>query len=153
MRVEKSDKLRELERHFPAGATLFQQGDESREMYILLNGEAEVLVDNVRVAVVAGTGSYLGEMSTLLTQPRTTTVRATKDSRFIVVGPGQVRAFFGYSTELALKLATMLARRLKDTTQDLSEARRALEQREAEHREVLAKRRKRGKKKDETAEK
>ncbi len=41
-----------------------------------------------RVAVVAEAGSYLGEMSTLLSEPRTSTVRTTKESKFIVVGPG-----------------------------------------------------------------
>lgn len=128
---EQSNKLRRLERQLSAGATLFQQGDTSREMYILLNGEVEILVDDVRVATVAEAGSYLGEMATLLSEPRTSTVRTTKDSRFIVVGPSQVRAFFGYSTPLALKLATILAKRLKDTTRDLYRARRRLEERQA----------------------
>ena len=98
MDQERSNRLRRLERHFPAGAALFEQGDTSREMYILLNGEAEVLVNDERVAVVAEAGSYLGVMSTLLSAPRTSTVRTTKESRFIIVGPGQVRAFFSYST-------------------------------------------------------
>lgn len=97
-------------------------------MYILLNGEAEVLGNDERVAVVAEAGSYLGEMSTLLSEPRTSTVRTTKESEFIVVGPGQVRAFFSCSTLLALKLATILAKRLKETTRDLYQARRALEE-------------------------
>lgn len=128
MDQERSNRLRRLERHFPAGATLFEQGDTSREMYILLNGEAEILINEERVAVVAEAGSYLGEMSTLLSEPRTSTIRTTKESKFIVVGPGQVRAFFSYSTPLALKLATILAKRLKETTRDLYQARRALEE-------------------------
>ena len=131
MDQEKSNRLLRLERHFPAGATLFEQGDTSREMYILLNGEAEVLVNEKRVAVVAEAGSYLGEMSTLLSEPRTSTIRTTKQSKFIVVGPGQVREFFSYSTPLALKLATILAKRLKETTRDLYQARRTLEERQA----------------------
>ena len=36
------ERSNRLERHFPAGATLFEQGDTSREMYILLNGEADL---------------------------------------------------------------------------------------------------------------
>ena len=128
MDQERSNKLLKLERHFPARATLFEQGDTSREMYILLNGEAEVLVNEERVAVVAEAGSYLGEMATLLSELRTSTIRTTKESKFIVVGPGQVREFFSYSTPLALKLATILANRLKKTTRDLYQARRALEE-------------------------
>ncbi len=91
------ERSNRLERHFPAGATLFEQGDTSRETYILLNGEAEVLGNDERVAVVAEAGSYLEEMSPLLSEPRTSTVRTTKESSFIIVGPGQVRAFFSYS--------------------------------------------------------
>ncbi len=101
MDQERSNRLRRLERHFPAGATLFEQGDTSREMYILLS------------------------------EPRTSTVRTTKESKFIVVGPDQVRAFFSYSTPLALKLAMILAKRLKETTRDLYQARRALEEYQA----------------------
>jgi CRP-like cAMP-binding protein len=131
-----SELLRKLEKEFPAGATLFQRGDQSREMYILLAGEVEVLIDTIRTAVITEPGSYLGEMSTLLNEPRTATVRTIGASRFIVVGPDQVEQFLGYSPRLARKLATILAKRLKNSTDDLYKARKALERCEARCREL-----------------
>jgi hypothetical protein len=69
------ERSNRLERHFPAGATLFEQEDTSREMYILRYGEADVLVNDERIAVVTDAGSYMWERSTLLSESRTSTVR------------------------------------------------------------------------------
>src|SRR5688572_13853682 len=63
-----------------AGDTLFREGDEARTMYVVLNGEVEVLkrsrngVD-ARVAVL-GPGDWFGELGVVDIKPRSATVRA-----------------------------------------------------------------------------
>ncbi len=69
------ERSNRLESHFPVGPTLFEQENTRLEMYILRYGEADVLVNDERIAVVAEAGSYMREMPTLLSESRTSTVR------------------------------------------------------------------------------
>ena len=109
---EESRKLREMRVCFLPNETLFSEGDNSREMYILLSGKVEILKNKKRIAVVEGEGSYLGELSTLLGVPRTATVRTMSQCEFIVVSGDKVNDFFDCSPVLGLKLANILADRL-----------------------------------------
>lgn len=138
MDASKAARLRSLERSFPEGTTLFRKGDTSREMYILLEGEVEIVVEGERVALEGRPGTYLGEMSTLLGEPRSATVRTTKPSKFVVVNAGQVHIFLSHSPKLGLKLATILASRLKETTQELHRAHEALDQRSARFQRLVS---------------
>jgi len=109
---EESHKLREMRVGFLPDETLFSEGDNSREMYILLSGKVEILKNKKRIATVEGEGSYLGELSTLLGVPRTATVRTMSQCEFIVVNGDKVSDFFDCSPVLGLKLAKILADRL-----------------------------------------
>lgn len=109
---DESDKLKEMRIRFPPKKVLFNEGDTTLEMYILLSGKVEILKNNKRIAIVEGTGSYIGELSTLLGAPRTATVRTIVPCDFIVVDGDKVAEFFTCSPQLGLKLAKMLADRL-----------------------------------------
>jgi CRP/FNR family cyclic AMP-dependent transcriptional regulator len=64
---------------FEAGHVLFRQGDAGDAAYIVIEGEAEVLVDGlsgpVLVAVV-GRNALVGETAILCDVPRTATIKA-----------------------------------------------------------------------------
>ena len=62
----------------PAGRDVFKQGDPGDRFYVILSGEAEVLVDG-RQARVEGPGEYFGEIALLREVPRTATVTASSD--------------------------------------------------------------------------
>jgi CRP-like cAMP-binding protein len=62
------------------GSTVIQEGDPSKEMFVVLGGELEVVKQSrsrhdVRVALI-GPGDWFGEMSILDVQPRSASVRA-----------------------------------------------------------------------------
>lgn len=61
-----------------AGATLMEQGDVGREMFVVCSGQASVIVNGHRVASV-GPGAALGEMALLELRPRSATVKAVTD--------------------------------------------------------------------------
>lgn len=68
------------EQHFPAGGILIQQGDTGDEMYIIQDGQVEIVVMGhhpERPIVVLGKGQILGEMSLLDEGFRSATGRAT----------------------------------------------------------------------------
>ena len=69
---------------FPAGATLFAEGTSGEVMYVILDGEVEVRVQNELVEVL-GPGEIVGEMALIKPQPRTATVVARSDCRLAVI--------------------------------------------------------------------
>jgi len=98
------------ERTIPAGAVLIEEGATTGHLYILLEGKLEVIKAGSTVALVSEPGALFGEMSLLLDQPHTATVRACADSRVYEVS--DAGSFMAESPDLALSIARMLARRL-----------------------------------------
>lgn len=69
-------------RSVEAGALLFRQGDPGEELYGVMAGSFDVVVDG-RVVDVIGTGELIGEMSLLFGVARTATLRARERSRVV----------------------------------------------------------------------
>lgn len=64
---------------FEPGHTLFRQGDMGDAAYIIIEGEAEVLVDTAAGSVLVATlgkNDFVGEIAILCDVPRTATIRA-----------------------------------------------------------------------------
>jgi CRP-like cAMP-binding protein len=106
------DLLRQLEVRFEKGDVLFTEGEDTHELYILLDGAVEIRKSDRAVAVVREKNTYLGEMSTLLGTRRTASAVAVEPCRMVRVPDERVPDFFSHSPELGLKLARMLAKRL-----------------------------------------
>lgn len=110
---------------FDAGEVLFSQGDMGDAAYIVLEGDAEVLVDSPRGQLrVAGLGrnDIVGEIAILIDIPRTATVRAC--SRLVTLRITK-ELFFRLVTEfpqIAVEIMRELAVRLEKTTGDLRDA-------------------------------
>lgn len=100
-----------------AGEVLWREGEEVRELAILLSGELEVLVDGRQVGFVAF-GELVGEAAAFSTgTPRTATVRATEDSRIVRLSVDALQALRSenspiYDVLLETALRT-LARRVR----------------------------------------
>jgi len=105
------------------GTTLFREGEDGREMFVLLQGELEVLKrshrgTDARVALL-GPGDWVGDMSIVDIQPRSATVRALAPTRLLRVTAADLDSV--YRTDLKayciviLNLARELSRRLRVT--------------------------------------
>ena len=106
--------LKSLEARFEKGQVVFEEGEQTRDLYILLDGEVEVRKGDRVMAVIREPDSYIGEMSLLLGTPRTATLVARKDCRMIRVPEAKVTDFFAHSPALGIKLARVLAMRLQE---------------------------------------
>jgi hypothetical protein len=76
-------------RTLDAGEALVEQGDEGRELFLILDGIVDVEVDGEEVAEI-GPGALLGEMALLGDGRRTASVYATTPTRVVVVPPEAV---------------------------------------------------------------
>jgi hypothetical protein len=80
----------ELERRtYEQGQAIVRQGDEGRELFLLLDGIVDVEVDGEEVAEI-GPGALLGEKALLEGGKRTATLWATTPVRAVVVPPEAV---------------------------------------------------------------
>ena len=110
------------ETYLPADTLLIHEGKTTGDLYILVEGQLDVLKGDTVVAVVTEPGAILGEMSVLLNQPHTATVRAATGSTVYQIddGAGVLRA----KPAVALLVATLLAQRLNAATTYLADIKR-----------------------------
>jgi CRP/FNR family transcriptional regulator, cyclic AMP receptor protein len=104
-----------------AGENVFLEGDPAREMFVLLEGELEVLKKSrrgreARVAVL-GPNDAFGEMSILDLQPRSATLRAVSPVRLVRMSTEELDSLYRRDLKayaiLVLNIARDLSRRLR----------------------------------------
>ena len=83
-RLEAACSVQEL----GSGSTLFSEGDEPDQAYVIDAGELEILKEsagrNVRIAV-SGPGDVVGEMGLLTDEPRNATAKALTDATLVSI--------------------------------------------------------------------
>src|SRR5229473_4661744 len=108
-----------IARDVAGGALIIHEGDTTGHLYILIEGRLEVLKGDTVVACITEPGAVLGEMSVLLDQPHTATVRAASDS--IIYEFGDAASFLRDQPAVALLIARLLAQRLNVATTYLAD--------------------------------
>lgn len=106
---------------FPVGEVLFKEGELGRTLFVVLEGEVEVLrhsADGKEISIVKlGPGEVFGEMALVELQPRSATVRVTKKLRALsLTNPDLYALYKGdtYAYVLLLQnICRMLSRRLR----------------------------------------
>lgn len=110
------------ERTLAEGETLFQQGDEGLDTFVILDGALEVVTyaDGVEIQLeVRLSGEIIGEMAPIDNSPRSATVRAVRESIIAVLN---VQSFYTLLLSDAVLAVEMLKRgtaRLRSTSQQM----------------------------------
>jgi CRP-like cAMP-binding protein len=110
---------------FDPGQLLFQQGDMGDAAYIVIEGEAEVLVDTAGGAAVVATlgkNAVVGEIAILCDVPRTATVRAKGRLVTLRISKELFVRLVAEFPQMAIAIMRELAHRLELTNQRLREA-------------------------------
>jgi CRP-like cAMP-binding protein len=119
-----SERLR-----FMDGDEICHQGEVGDAAYIILEGEADVLVDTpggaLRVATV-GKNDIIGEIAILCDVPRTATVTASTDVETLKVSKDNFFQLLTQFPQIGVEVMHELASRLHHTTQQLTAAKARL---------------------------
>ena len=101
------------EAFFPEGQRILRQGLTGSGFYVILDGEAKVIVDGVDRANLSK-GDFFGEVSILLGEPPSADVIATRPLRCIVLAGSGVEAFLVAHPRVMFRMLQAQARRLRN---------------------------------------
>lgn len=104
------------EASFQAGDRVLRQGLTGSGFYLILDGEATVLVDGEARATLSR-GEFFGEVSILLGEPPTADVVAGTDLRCLVVSAGQLDSLLMTYPRVMYRMLQAQARRLRRANQ------------------------------------
>jgi CRP-like cAMP-binding protein len=100
-----------------AGQDVTERWDAARDFYVIVEGEAEVFVDEEYVRALAP-GEFFGEVAALdwgsgFGYVRTATVVAATDLRLLVLGPARLSRLIQSSPALGEKLRAVARERMR----------------------------------------
>lgn len=116
-----SEQLRE----FGPQEVIFREGDDSREMFIVVAGEVEIFKTSGRGEVKLARmirGDFIGEMSLLESLPRSASARALTAVKLLAIHPGGFLLKIRRDPTFAFELMQALSRRIRITNDSLIRA-------------------------------
>ncbi|HZN71882.1 MAG TPA: Crp/Fnr family transcriptional regulator [Micromonosporaceae bacterium] len=112
-------------RRWPAGATVFSEGDRSTTVVLLLTGRVKIYSLTEQgteiVLAVRGPGTLLGELSVVDGAPRAASVQAMEPLQAIVVPAPAFLSFLRGHPNAALRMVQMIVGRLRDADRKRAE--------------------------------
>ena len=96
------------------GMMLIEQGGKTGQLYVLKEGQLEVLRDGKHVSTIKTPGAVVGEMSVLLDVPQSAPVRAITEVEYFVIDTA-IDILHSHPDWL-LQIARLLAQRVNATT-------------------------------------
>ena len=97
-----------------AGQILFREGDVGDLMYVLMSGTAQIIVSN-KVVEFAEAGAIVGEMAMIDEGPRSATVKAMSDCKFLPIDRNQFEYHVLHTPQFAQHVMRVTADRLRRT--------------------------------------
>ena len=104
---------------------LCAEGEHSYYAFLLLRGTVRVEQFGREVTRVSREGSFLGEMATLTSMPRTASMRAAGTVWAVVLNAAELERFVTSNPAMGLRVIRSLARRLAKVPADGMEKRRS----------------------------
>lgn len=114
---------------FEAEQMLFRQGDDGDAAYVVLDGDADVMVETVTGPVTVARlsrNALIGEIAILCDVPRTASIKAASRLETVRITKAQFLGLLTESPQLAVEIMKTLAQRLAKTSMELSAARSEL---------------------------
>jgi CRP-like cAMP-binding protein len=111
-------------RSFAAGDAVFREGDASSTCYVVRAGRARAIsehVDGRQITLATfGPGDIFGELAMFDDELRSATVEASEDLDVLAIAGGDMRRLMREHSDIAVKLAVALVRRLRAANERLA---------------------------------
>jgi CRP-like cAMP-binding protein len=104
----------------PAGATFIREGEIGDCLYVILSGEASVVVPGAGQVATRGPRSVIGEMAVISGQPRSADCVATTEITAIRVDRDEFWELLSERPPLALGVIAILTQRLDEAVKTMS---------------------------------
>lgn len=111
--------------HFDQGQEVFHQGDPGDHAYVIIRGDAEVVLESAsgpRTVATLGRNELFGEMALLAKMPRTTTIRARTPLVLLSISQDVFMRMVEENSQIAVAMLRVLTERLATTLRDYGKA-------------------------------
>jgi len=111
---------RELEETYDDGEYIVREGEATRQMYVIQEGQVAITkrVGNAdQVLATLGKGDFFGEMSLLESLPRDANARAVGRTRLLIINPGGLLVRIRRDPTFALEMLQRLSGRVRTMNQ------------------------------------
>lgn len=103
----------------PAGSIIFKEGDSGNLMYVIQEGEANIIV-NGQIVETIGPGGIVGEMALIAPSPRSATVTAKTECKVVPIDEGKFKILVHHTPFFALQVMRVMANRLRNMNDQIS---------------------------------
>jgi len=104
---------------FRAGDVVFKEGDPGNVMYVVIEGEVNIVVHN-KVVETIGPENFLGEMALIDEQPRSASAVAKTDCKLAPINHARFNFLTQQTPHFALHLMRVMADRLRHRSEMIS---------------------------------
>jgi CRP-like cAMP-binding protein len=104
---------------FTSGQTIFLEGDDSQDLYILVAGQVEIFKGDKKIRDITQEGSVFGEVSFFLGDRRTASVKAKTEVEVICIPKEEIKLFLEECPSAGSEIIRRLSQWLTEATQML----------------------------------
>jgi CRP-like cAMP-binding protein len=111
------DPVKESTASFAPGDIIFAQGDLGTEMFIILDGNVEIVKhinDESHILSKLEKGDFFGEMALLEAAPRTADAIARSETKVLVINGSQFDEMLRKNPEIAVRIIRKYSKRLRE---------------------------------------
>ena len=112
-----------IDRRFPKGATIFEEGVGGDYMYVIQEGQVKVskVSDDGREKILEmlSQGDFFGEMALLDREPRSASVKTTQACMLLALSRNDFLALLRHNPDISMELIRVLSRRLRETDEQV----------------------------------
>jgi uncharacterized membrane protein len=120
-----------VERRYPSGAIVFEQGETGASMFLVVTGIAQIYLPAEKPAEAGGgpevilkeahTGEYFGELALFDDKPRSASVRVLEETVLLELTRDELSAHLSRSKTAAMAILREMSERLRETNALLSQ--------------------------------
>ena len=111
------------EQHFLSGEVIFQEGDFSQDLYIVVTGRVNAVKDyggpRDRTIACFGSGDFFGEMAVFEGAPRSATMVTEEEAELLVLSPEKFKQTIYQKPDMAFEIFRELSARLRRREEEM----------------------------------